>query len=736
MATEPLEPMASLNDALKPFKWSDSCAAFFKDAIKAAPPPAGTKTGISEKWFFLQLLVHGAKFHNNNDYSTVHLFKASRLTDQQLTELRNGLHGKPDSSGQSRGEIPLQDSLAETLVAAGNLGRRVGNRQTTSIRHLVAAFILRTTTDGRLLSYLELDRLGIPADAMVRAFRDHIKNRVKDESSEAAKLWGMTTQLIATALRGNQMQFSREASDHEGVLDVDRYAEVIATLMRQADDKEFNLAIYGHWGRGKTFLMKRTADALRRRTANDPREFETVTFSAWQYPSRPEVWIQLYETLAKAAFDRGFWHSTPNIVRTGIARRGYWGLLFAFVLGAIALIPITTRLLLAEDLLILVQSTVGLAGGLFVYAIYRAAIGTHTRLKREYLNAMRHADKLGLQATIGEDLAALLKGWLPGARPGGLFYASYALVSAFAAGTLMWQIQHWWPGQWRASSIAVVVAIIMSYAVCRWLFPWNTGRKKVLLVVDDLDRCDPSHLLCVMESIMMQLENPEISQRVLVTMLIEEDILKHAIWRKYAHLTDKKAAAALGTSFTERRIVRENCEKLFTVHLRLPPLAPEDISSVVERFALSEMKNGSGDAFPDSSNASDATIADESTTAGTHRRPKAAQLYIDDDKNSAIPLLGANQIVLSDEERNAIARELRRWRTTSSSTAPLGPRAIRAFIFRYQLTRLILVKRGFTDWKPGIVIATLAKMFSDEADTADSSVELTPEIIAVVQQVT
>ena len=98
-------------------------------------------------------------------------------------------------------------------------------------------------------------------------------------------------------LWGGGLKFVREAGDDELCLNVEDYANAVAQLYSSADDGEFCLAVFGPWGRGKTFLMRRVGRALQILG----RGYRTIHFSAWRYPSAPEVWVHLYEEFAKGA---------------------------------------------------------------------------------------------------------------------------------------------------------------------------------------------------------------------------------------------------------------------------------------------------------------------------------------------------------------------------------------------------------------------------------------------------
>ena len=55
---------------------------------------------------------------------------------------------------------------------------------------------------------------------------------------------------------------------------------------------------------------------------------------------------------------------------------------------------------------------------------------------------------------------------------------------------------------------------------------------KALLIVDDLDRCDPSQMVEIIESIKLLLEDEQIHDRVQVVMLLQEENIRSAILGK------------------------------------------------------------------------------------------------------------------------------------------------------------------------------------------------------------
>ncbi len=101
------------------------------------------------------------------------------------------------------------------------------------------------------------------------------------------------------------------------------------------------------------------------------------------------------------------------------------------------------------------------------------------------------------------------------------------------------------------------------------------GPRRILLVVDDLDRCEPRQMLEIIESIMLLLDDKEIQKRMQIAMLVEEEAIHTALLMKYEHLRLPVVGTDRFDSKIDDRIVRENIEKIFVSYLRLPEIPPE-----------------------------------------------------------------------------------------------------------------------------------------------------------------
>ncbi|MFM0557585.1 P-loop NTPase fold protein [Paraburkholderia sediminicola] len=587
---------------------------------------------------------------------------------------------------------------------------------------------------------------------------------------------------------GKELDFTRTAREDEACLNVDRYADVVADLFAKTSD-ELCFAIFGAWGRGKTFLADRIGIALTEKVSGS----RTIRFSAWKYPNVPEVWVYLYETFAEAAFTGPLLVRLPNIARTAIAKSGYWGLLLIYATIAFGAVPIFSLLKGASQFLFHAYLVLGVYGMIFIWTLFSGVKKTKGRLTREYLTPNRHTEKLGLQATIGKDLRYLLEGWIPTGQFDLAFILGYWLITMglVIAAILRLGGDASWPswlnanlglhiyagGGSVATAIAVALILVSAALVFRWLRHGGQQPTRILLIVDDLDRCRLEHLISVVESIKLLIEDPAISKRVQVMMLVEEEVLKHAILEKYGRLTEGIPANQFKSSYDLDRLTRENCEKLFTAHLRLPQLLVPEVRELVEIFsgfrkaakeeiqALKEAETVIDEAV--SSPPSDTVLVNRgkrgtriSMTAAmkmgdqdpwveapvppefrpatpdemekrqretSHQREasRLAQQGIADRiralgdilKNSVLQRFPNDFVsgkVLSNDEVTVILAAL--VDEDIKLRDNLGPRTVRAFLFRYQLARLILIKLEIP-WNPEDLARDLAVKFMISTET-------------------
>jgi predicted enzyme related to lactoylglutathione lyase len=623
-----------------------------------------------------------------HDMGQAGTYQVISRNDQQIA----GLYKPPSDSG-SRGwlsYILIADARKASEVAKSNGGRVVQGPMEVPGGSIIAQIVDPQGVTFAVHQPHESSKTQPrdirvePATGDLKTNSDLLSNPVRGSPDSSPRSFG------------SGFKFTREAADDELCLNVEDYANALAQLFASADEGEFCLAVFGPWGRGKTFLMRQVDRALR----SMDRGYRTITFSAWKYPSAPEVWVHLYEEFAKEALQGPWYRVLPNVFRAGVSKHGSGPLLWAYALLTFGLFPLGTVVGAANEVLAALYPLVGVIGFVLLITLIKGVIRTKARLSHRYLAPSRHTEKLGLQATIGSDFRNLLMGWIPVNPLGGAFTYLYSFISAGLIAAVLLRLAQGKEIERLAAKccglnivgsmgqaieiafVALIAAILV--AVLYWLRHGGASPRKILLVVDDLDRCKPEHLLSVMESIKLLIEDPDISSRIQVAMLLEEDVLKHAIFEKYGHLADEDRASVLRTQYKPDLLIWENEEKLFTAHLRLPVLAKSELHDLIEAFSgrRREIEGRRMAAESPIGAASGENVGNDMTGSMRRGLPDGARGPAHEVATQS-HAVGSTR-VLEKDEVDGILAALDAFPQTRAS---MGPRAIRAFIWFFSRFR-------------------------------------------------
>ena len=86
----------------------------------------------------------------------------------------------------------------------------------------------------------------------------------------------------------------------------------------------------------------------------------------------------------------------------------------------------------------------------------------------------------------------------------------------------------WWLGA------GLAVAWLLAAATLGGLALYTGGSpRRVMLVVDDLDRCEPTRMLEVIENLRLFIETQGVGERMQAAMLVDETALRMALISKY-----------------------------------------------------------------------------------------------------------------------------------------------------------------------------------------------------------
>jgi len=307
------------------------------------------------------------------------------------------------------------------------------------------------------------------------------------------------------------------------------------------------------------------------------------------------------------------------------------------------------------------------------------------------------------------------------------------------------------PKAWRASELGFSVAWIFSPlwallalgvpAAAYWprLARWWRAKPmpRAVLIVDDLDRCHEEQVLEIIESILLLLDDPEILKRLMISVLVDEVALEHALIVKYGSL---RTDYGLGDDhkYDSGRIVRENIEKLFLVHLRLAPIDDLELRDLVAGVIGYEEKFGADlghdlATFDEKAAEQVAGLADlgksgyggvefdrvESDSPGRRGNGRDA-IFVDP---------GAE---LTEDEKLALMQIVPELRE-SWYTGEWSPRAVRSLKFRYLLARMLLTRLRHPIDPTVLARAFVVPMYPESEH--DDRLRVPPEVAAIVHQV-
>ncbi|MBI3235034.1 MAG: hypothetical protein HYZ42_13535, partial [Bacteroidetes bacterium] len=292
-----------------------------------------------------------------------------------------------------------------------------------------------------------------------------------------------------------------------GVLNLaDDLTEIIDSLPTEKEKGQM-IGIFGKWGRGKTFLFKEVWKKLNQKTTT---EYIKIEFHAWKYQETPASWAYLYENFIDVYLTNNRIKKRWKTLILNISRLGYWPIISNSLL-VISLIVIgycSTKFLELYGSITVMSIELSLLIALFKKFNKQFSLKA-IDLIRLYGVKSSFRDTLGLQAEIQKELIDLLKIWIP---------------------------------------------------------EKSVGKKKIILFVDDIDRCSEDRIIQNIDSLRVLLEDEEISRRVIIIAAVDERVLKNAILTKYSSLLMNNQESDVN------QLISEYLDKLFILAIKLGAL--------------------------------------------------------------------------------------------------------------------------------------------------------------------
>lgn len=382
----------------------------------------------------------------------------------------------------------------------------------------------------------------------------------------------------------------------------------INQLDKIADSKSENIpmiGVFAPWGRGKSYFLNLIFQQLESRKEkwyhsffgrNTTKNYKIIKFNAWKYQDTPAIWAYLYETIYHQT---SWWQKCWLYIKKNVL--SYKFLLLALLISFSWLIG---YLLNKYTSILDAVSNLKAIGGIgtivtvvfsFVLTLKDNPISA-LKIIQKYTRRKSYNDCLGIQNAIESDLEDLL-------------------------GVLQFK------------------------------------KDRVLLCVDDIDRCSTEKMVNIVDSLRTVLENDIIRDRLIVICSIDIEKLMHGYRSMYKDFISES-----------EEVIREQIDKVFIFSLGLAKLGPIQLDEYLRK--LLEI------------NDSDSSTMAKETLFDTDRQEDA--LYIANSDETPIKL--------SDIEMYRAINEF----VQKNKSSNITPRKLRIMYYQLLFANNLASKRGVT----------------------------------------
>lgn len=292
------------------------------------------------------------------------------------------------------------------------------------------------------------------------------------------------------------------------------------------NEKGAMLGIFGKWGRGKSYFWN-----ILKQKLSENKKYEIVEFIAWKYNDTSATQAYLYETIASVYFKKP---ETPNkffnflyyLLKRFLynfsrhREKVIWQLVIFIILPLILIYGLSQNTLKIE-FISKIFGDFGYFGIIGTYIVYLYYYFTKFN-KLNISNILKESSiqnfesYLGLQSTIEKELQFIFQRW----------------------------------------------------------------NKKVVLFIDDLDRCTEDKMLQIIDSLRVITENKYIYQKLTIIAAVDERILRRVIYNKYKPLVENKEQLL--------SLTREYLEKLFIFGIKLPSLTENEKREIFDNYTRNQ----------------------------------------------------------------------------------------------------------------------------------------------------
>lgn len=448
-------------------------------------------------------------------------------------------------------------------------------------------------------------------------------------------------------IRTQYNQFSIKDTLIDPAFNVDIIANEFATQLKSFEEETGQIVgVLGEWGRGKTYFFKKVCEKLNlpydtskcekvlksnlitksrfsapklffSRKDKEASDFLLVKFHAWKYQKTPAVWAHLFQAFIDAYLDVSWLKKYYRIFLLNIERTGNWNTwgfsicLIVFAVLWYLFIPIDTKI---DILSSIIKSFGGIIASIFLILkicnFIRFAKIPLKQVLSSFTDCPSYEHLLGFQSEIHKEFKALLKVWIH-----------------------------------------------------------KGDKRRIMLFVDDVDRCSQENMIDLVDALRVMLEDPEIISRMLVVLAIDEKKLGYAINKKYPDVNKDSS---------KRKLEIEYMDKLFLFCLKLPMLTNVQRLEFFENLVAKE--GGVSEEIGNINNSTSTSTSDVDTNASVGE-PKNNDSSEETEEGTS-----------EKEYKKMSSYEFEYFKAKLEEANELSPRSIRIIFYRYLFARNLWLK--------------------------------------------
>lgn len=408
----------------------------------------------------------------------------------------------------------------------------------------------------------------------------------------------------------------------------DCFAKQLDKIATSKTESTRMLGIFGPWGRGKTYFFKQLKADLEDKQRHTLK-YKIVEFNAWKYQDTPALWAYLYETIYKSS---SWLEKTINFIRQTIQINDVIIYFLILVVGWLIgwFVSEHSNNVIREFLVSIKipASAIYLFSGI-AYTLVEKPV-TVRRIIKRYTSRKSYKNYLGIQNEIEENLQKLLQ----------------------------------------------------SMVLC-------PSKSRVILYIDDIDRCPSRKMVSLIEALRTVLENPKIQERLIVICSIDEKKLLQSY---------KQELIANGFNQEQsNQLSREQLDKLFLFGIKLADLDSTQLQEYLE--TLIENSNS------------------ENKTNTPNEQKEEIPFSTARQKGAFIPTNASEEIPeLNDERIESLFKD---YFVSHRNLRTITPRKIRIMYYQVLFALSLSSKRGngegaFTDQLVEIMLNKYMEMEYDE----------------------